>query len=95
MWLWVTATAKLHATPATIAARRHQWVAQGQDRQLAARCRSTRRFVVEHSVPPKVFWLLEAEDASVATLLTDHFGDLWDIELLRVTPQAIGQATAA
>lgn len=89
--LWLTATAKPHATPATIAAKRHQWLAQGKDRQLAARCRAAQRYVVEERTPPQVFWLLDTDDPGAATLITDHFGDLWDISVFRATPQAIGQ----
>jgi hypothetical protein len=91
MWLWLTATPKAHATPATIAAKRHQWLAQGNDRKLAERCRSAQRYVVEQRTPPQVFWLLDTDDPDAATLITDHFGDLWDIEVVRVTPQAIGR----
>ena len=95
MWLWLTATAKVHAMPATIAAKRHQWMTQGKDRQLKDRCRSAQRFIVEDHTPPQVFWLLDTDDPNTANLITDHFGDLWDIEIYHVTPQAIGQATAS
>jgi len=92
MWFWLTATAKPHATPDVIAAKRHQWVAQGKDRQLTQRCRSAQRFVVEQRSPTQVFWLLEADNPDPVKLITDHFGDLWTIEVLQVTPQAINQA---
>lgn len=94
MWYWLIATAKEHATPAVIAAKRHQWVAQGKERQLAARCRLAQRYVVEPSSPPKVFWLLDADGPEAISLITDHFGDLWAIEIFRVAPQAITQAIA-
>ena len=90
MWLWLSAIAKPHATPQTIAAKRHQWLAQGKDRQLRERCRSAQRYVVEVSTPPRVLWLLDTDDPEVATLITEHFGDLWEIAVSRVTPQAIG-----
>jgi len=92
MWFWLTATAKAHATPDVIAAKRHQWVAQGKDQQLTQRCRSAQRFVVEQRSPTQVFWLLEADNPDPVKLITDHFGDLWTIEVLQVTPQAINQA---
>ena len=91
MWLWLIAAAKVHATPETIAAKRHQWLAQGKDRQLRARCRSASRYVVEQGTPPRVFWLLETDDPDATTLITEHFGDLWEIEIYQVSPQAIGQ----
>ena len=91
MWWWLVATAKAHATPETIAAKRHQWLAQGKDRRLQQRCRSAQRYVVERRAPPQVFWLLETDDPDAARLITDHFGDLWDIEIHQVTPQAFGQ----
>jgi hypothetical protein len=94
MWLWLTATARAHAVPETIAAKRHQWVTQGKDRQLRERCRSAQRYVVEKRTPSQVFWLLETDDPNVVKLITDHFGDLWDIDIRQVTPQAIGQASA-
>ena len=90
MWLWLTAIAKAHATPQTIAAKRHQWLSQGKDQQLKVRCRSAQRYVVEQSSPPRVFWLLDTDDPSLASLITDHFGDLWEIEVCQVSPQAIG-----
>ena len=95
MWCWLIATAKEHATPAVIAAKRHQWVAQGKDRELAKRCRTAQRYIVEGQSPPKVFWLLEADAPDAVNLITDHFGDLWTIEVVRVSPQAINQETAA
>ncbi len=91
MWIWLSATAKPHAIPATIAAKRHQWLAQGKDQQLRACCRSAQRYVVDDHTPPRVFWLLDMDDPSATKLITDHFGDLWEIEVRRVTPQAIGQ----
>ena len=90
MWLWLTATAKTHATPQTIAAKRHQWLSQGKDQQLQARCRSAQRYVVEPSSPLRVFWLLETDDPTAVQLITEHFGDLWEIEVCQVSPQAIG-----
>ena len=95
MWLWLSASAKAHATPTVIAAKRHQWLAQGKDQQLRQRCRTAQRYVVENHSPPQVFWLLEPEDLSVAQLITDHFGDLWDIQTFQVSPQAIDQAPAS
>ena len=50
MWYCLVATAKEHATPQTIAAKRHQWVAQGKDLQLAAKCRTTQRYVEDCQV---------------------------------------------
>ena len=93
MWWWLIATAKPHATPEVIAAKRHQWVAQGKDRQLRARCRAAQRYVVEDASPPKVFWLLDTDDRDAVGLITDHFGDLWEIDVYQVSPQAIGQGS--
>lgn len=90
MWLWVSAIAKSHATPQTIAAKRHQWLAQGKDRQLKERCRVAQRYVVDGGETPQVLWLLETDDPDAAALITGHFGDLWEIAVARVTPQAIG-----
>ena len=92
MWLWLAATAKPHATPDVIAAKRHQWVTQGKDQQLAQRCRTAQRYVVEGASPPKVVWLLDTDAPEAVKLITDHFGDLWDIEVLLVTPQSLAQA---
>ena len=95
MWLWLSATAKAHAVPATIAAKRHQWLTQGKDQQLKSRCRTSQRYVVEGHTPPQVFWLLETDDPDAVKLVTDHFGDLWEIEVHRVTPQTINQIPPA
>ena len=93
MWFSLTATAKAHATPDVIAAKRHQWVAQGKDRQLAQRCRVAQRYVVEQSVPARVLWLLDTDGPSAVQLITDHFGDLWTVEVLQVSPQSITQVS--
>ena len=89
MWFWLVATAKAHATPETIHARRHAWRAEGKDQQLAGRCRSASRYVVEGSTPPQVLWLLETDDRNAVNILTGHFGDLWEITVQEVTPQQI------
>ena len=90
MWC-LTATAKPHATPQTIAAKRHQWLSQGKDRLLRARCRSAQRFVAEHGAPLRVWWLLDTDDQTAVGLITEHFGDLWEIDVCQVTPQAISE----
>ena len=92
MWLWLAATAKSHAIPETIAAKRHQWLMQGKDQELTKRCRIAQRYVVEGASPPKVFWVLDTDAPESAKLITDHFGDLWEIEVMNVTPQAVAQA---
>ena len=89
MWLWLIATANAHATPETIAAKRHQWLAQCRDRQLQRRCRVAQRYIVKDASPPQVVWLLDADDPDAVRLITDHFGDLWQIDVREVTPQAI------
>ena len=93
MWYWLTASARPHATPEVIAAKRHQWVAQGKDQQLAKRCRTAQRYVVEGASPPKVVWLLDTDASDAVALITDHFGDLWNIDMCRVTPQSVAQTT--
>jgi hypothetical protein len=94
MWLWLTATAKRHAVPATIQAKRQQWLAQGKERQLARRCRSAQRYVVQQAVPAQVFWVLDTDDRDAAKLITEHFGDLWDIQSHEVSPQPIADAAS-
>lgn len=95
MWLWLNATAKAHATPAVIAAKRHQWVSQGHDQALKQRCRVAQRYVVEGHTPPRVFWLLDTDDRGAVALITGHFGDLWDIEVFEVLPQHLKDAGAS
>ena len=90
----MAATAKSHAIPETIAAKRHQWLMQGKDQELTKRCRIAQRYVVEGASPPKVFWVLDTDAPESAKLITDHFGDLWEIEVLKVTPQAVAQAAS-
>ena len=90
MWIWFVATAKANASPEAINATRKAWLSQGKDRQLADRCRSAQRYVVKEHTPTQVFWLLETDDREVASILIGHFGDLWDITVYEVTPQAIG-----
>ena len=89
MWIWLVATAKAGATPEAIKDKREEWVAQGKDRQLAGRCRSAQRFLLKEHTPPQVFWLLETDDSEAVNVLTNHFGDLWDIRGYEVQPQAI------
>jgi len=94
MWYWLTASTRPHATPEVIAAKRHQWVAQGKDQELAKRCRTAQRYVVEGASRPKVLWLLDTDAPDAVALITNHFGDLWDIEVVRVTPQSVAQIAA-
>lgn len=90
MWFWLVATVKTNATPVAINAKRQEWLAQGKERQLVGRCRSAQRYVVEQHAPLQVLWLLETDDRDAVNILTDHFGDLWDIRVSEVKPQAIG-----
>ena len=92
MWYWLAATAKAHATPETISAKRHAWVTSGQDRELGSRCRLAQRFVIEGASPASVFWLVDTEDPEAVGLIMRHFGDLWDIVVKPVTLQAVTQA---
>jgi hypothetical protein len=94
MWYWLMATAKAHATAAVIDAKRHSWVAQGKERELMKRCRVTQRYVVDGAMPPKILWLLDTDAPDAVTLITDHFGDLWAIEVFQVIPQTLTQATS-
>lgn len=92
MWLWLSATAKRHAVAETIQGKRQQWLTEGKERTLASRCRSAQRYVVQNASPTQVFWVLDTDDRSAAQLITDHFGDLWDIQVHEVSPQTIGTA---
>lgn len=95
MWMLLRATAKPQAAAATIAERRRRWMEDGKDRALKARCRTAQRYLVEGRSMPQVFWLLDTDDPATAELITGHFGDLWDIEVLRVAPQDVGAGPLA
>jgi len=90
MWLWLSARAKPHASREAIEDRRGAWISQGKERQLLARCRTAQRYVVNERDPAEVFWLLDTDDRRAADVISEHFGALWDIDVLAVTPQAIG-----
>ena len=90
MFVWLHATAKVDATPEAIQAMRRAWITQGKDRQLGGRCGSAWRYVVQGQTPSQVFWLLETENQDAPKILTDHFGDLWDIKVHEVVPEALG-----
>ncbi len=92
MWFWVMAQAKDTARPEAIAAKRKQWVTQGKDRQLRQRCRTAQRYVVVGAAPASVFWLIETDDPAAVHLITEHFGELWDIETRVVLPQPVAEA---
>lgn len=92
MWFWVMAKAKETVGAEAIAAKRKQWVSQGKDQQLRQRCRTAQRYVVVGSAPPTVFWLIETEDPSAVHLITEHFGELWEIDTHVVLPQPVAEA---
>lgn len=93
MWLWLDCVAKPDATAEAITERRLSWMAQSQDQRLGALCRSAQRFVVTGEKPPRVLWLLETDDRKAVTLITEHFGELWEITVHQATPQTIAQAS--
>lgn len=93
MWFWVMAQAKSGASLEAVAAKRKQWVSEGKDHQVRKLCRTAQRYVVVGSAPTRVFWLLDADDPRAVQLITEHFGELWEIDTHVVTPQAITEAT--
>jgi len=95
MWIWLAAKAKTGAGRQAIEEKRNAWVGQGKERELLARCRSAQRYVISGQSPPEVFWLIETEDRTAADMITEHFGELWDITVLEVIPQAIGRAASS
>ena len=90
MWIWLTATAKANATAEAIQNRRRDWIRLGQDRKLSEACATAWRYVVEKQPRPQVFWILETEDRNAVNIVTDHFGDLWDITVYEVSPESLG-----
>ncbi len=91
MWWWIIATAKPESTKVQIQAKRKQWIAQGKDAVLQERCRSAQRFSVVGSSPKQVFWLIDTDDPAAVDLITEHFGEFWNLETLPVVPQPINE----
>ena len=92
MWFWIMAQAKDGADQDAIVAKRKQWVSQGKDQQVRKLCRTAQRYVIVGESPVQIFWLLDTDDPGVVQLMTDHFGDLWNLEARVVLPQHIPDA---
>ena len=92
MWLWLDCVAKPGATAEAITGRRLQWMADSKDQRLGTLCRAAQRYVVVGEKPAQVLWLLDTDDRQAVKLITDHFGELWDVKVHQVTPQTIAQA---
>lgn len=91
MWLWIAAIVKPGRTSEDVVRKRKEWVEQGKENLLKAKCKSAQRYVVLGASPPQVFWLVETEDPSILNLLTEHFGDVWELHTHLVAPQAIAE----
>ena len=90
MWILVKAKLKADATPDAVTQKRRDWLRQGKDRELAGRCGSAWRYVIEGTTPAEVFWILETEDRDAVKILTGHFQGLWELTTHEVRPEALG-----
>lgn len=91
MRIWLDAVVRLEKSAAEVRRKREEWISQGKDKLILEKCKSAQRFGVIGSVPQRVFWLLETEDESVSRLISEHFGDVWEIKTYKVNPQSIGE----
>ncbi len=92
MWLFLMAELKEGKTQAEVQALRQSWVAGGDERELLRRCRSAHRYSVVGYSPRQVIWLIDTEDPSVVDLISNHFGEAWNIRTRVVIPQSVGEA---
>lgn len=91
MRIWLDAVVRLGKSAAEVRGKREEWISQGKEKLILEKCKSAQRFGVIGSVPQRVFWLLETEDESASRLISEHFGDVWEIKTYKVNPQSIGE----
>ncbi len=91
MHIWLDAVVKLGKSAEEIRRKREEWISQGKDKLLLGRCKSAQRFGIIGAVPQRVFWLIETEDEGAPRLISEHFGDVWEIKAYKVNPQSIGE----
>ncbi len=91
MRIWLDAVVRPRKSAAEVRRKREEWISQGKEKLILEKCKSAQRFGVIGSVPQRVFWLLETEDESVSRLISEHFGDVWEIKTYKVNPQSIGE----
>lgn len=89
MWIWIDAEVRPGKSEQEVKTKREGWIGQGKDKLLLERCVSAKRFGILGSSPQRVFWLIETEDEDAPELISEHFGDVWDIKTYKVNPQSI------
>ena len=95
MWIWIDAVVKPSKTDQEVRIKREEWVSQGKEKLLIAKCKSAQRFSVSDSSPQRVFWIIETEDKDAAESIARHFGDVWDIKTYQVSHQSISEVLEA
>jgi len=91
MWIWIDAEVRPGKSEQEVKARRQEWIGRGKDKLLLGRCKSAQRFGILGSSPRRVFWIIETEDEGTPKLISEHFGDVWDIRSYDVIPQSIAE----
>lgn len=91
MWIWIDAGVRPGKNEQDVKARREGWIGQGKDKLLLERCKSAQRFGILGSSPQRVFWIIETEDEGTPKLISEHFGDVWDIKTYKIIPQSIAE----
>lgn len=91
MHIWLDAVVKTGKNAKEVRKKREEWISQGKEKLILEKCKSAQRFGVIGAVPQRVFWLLETEDESAPRLISEHFGNIWEIKTYKVNPQSIGE----
>lgn len=90
MHIWLDAVVRPGKSGEEVRRKREEWINQGKEKLILEKCKSAQRFGVIGSSPQRVFWLIETEDESISKLISEHFGDVWEIKTYKVNPQSIG-----
>ena len=93
MTILVEAELKSGVSQREVLSWRKSWVVRGRERQLKEICKSAQRLVVAGSSPQRVLWLLETDDPAAVEIISNHFGEIWELESSLVLPQSVTQAS--
>jgi hypothetical protein len=92
MWYISIFDAKENMTRKDIYRERATWIRKGKDRLFQKKCKTIKRYEVVGTSPLKIFFVIETNDPTALTMLTNHFGDAWDSITFPIVQRDISEA---
>ncbi len=92
MWYVSVFDAKETVTRKEIYRERAEWLKKGKERMFQIKCKTINRYEVLGSSPLKIFFVIETDDSTALTVLTNHFGDAWNSITYPIVHRGMAQA---